>query len=108
MCVDSAVRPEDFQGPPVGLWPCHEQGGNQVFFDFSSARTRNSQIENLKSLINITVVQVTVWRRFTQLIFLFQLQFSGSGGVSKIGRMFWQHFLEHSTKLCLIGAETLY
>lgn len=29
MCVDSAVRPDDMQGP-VGLWPCHNQGGNQV------------------------------------------------------------------------------
>lgn len=31
MCVDSAVKPDDLQGPPVGLWPCHQQGGNQVF-----------------------------------------------------------------------------
>lgn len=30
MCVDSAVKPDDLQGP-VGLWPCHNQGGNQVF-----------------------------------------------------------------------------
>lgn len=29
MCVDSAVKPDDMQGP-VGLWPCHQQGGNQV------------------------------------------------------------------------------
>lgn len=29
MCVDSAVKPDDLQGP-VGLWPCHNQGGNQV------------------------------------------------------------------------------
>ena len=35
MCVDSAVKPDDLQGP-VGLWPCHNQGGNQVF-----QRTKN-------------------------------------------------------------------
>jgi hypothetical protein len=29
MCVDSAVKPDDLQGP-VGLWPCHRQMGNQV------------------------------------------------------------------------------
>lgn len=33
MCVDSAVKPDDMQGPPVGLWPCHQQGGNQVHKD---------------------------------------------------------------------------
>lgn len=29
MCIDSAVKPDDLQGP-VGLWPCHSSGGNQV------------------------------------------------------------------------------
>lgn len=43
MCVDSPVRPDDMQGPPVGLWPCHLQGGNQVF---------SSQLSSL-SLANI-------------------------------------------------------
>lgn len=28
-CVDSAAKPED-NHKPVGLWPCHRQGGNQV------------------------------------------------------------------------------
>lgn len=28
MCVDSAVKPDE-QGP-VSVWPCHNQGGNQV------------------------------------------------------------------------------
>ena len=28
-CVDSAARPED-NNKPAGLWPCHNQGGNQV------------------------------------------------------------------------------
>lgn len=30
-CVDSAAKPED-NHKPVGLWPCHNQGGNQVSF----------------------------------------------------------------------------
>lgn len=30
MCVDSPVKPDDMQGPPVGVWPCHNSGGNQV------------------------------------------------------------------------------
>ena len=30
-CVDSAARPED-NNKPAGLWPCHNQGGNQVRF----------------------------------------------------------------------------
>lgn len=29
MCIDSACRPEDVH-KPVGLYPCHNQGGNQV------------------------------------------------------------------------------
>lgn len=28
-CIDSACKPEDLH-KPVGLWPCHKQGGNQV------------------------------------------------------------------------------
>ena len=28
-CVDSAAKPEDLH-KAVGLWPCHNQGGNQV------------------------------------------------------------------------------
>lgn len=28
-CVDSAAKPDD-NHKPVGLWPCHGQGGNQV------------------------------------------------------------------------------
>lgn len=28
-CVDSPVKSDDMH-KPVGLWPCHEQGGNQV------------------------------------------------------------------------------
>ena len=28
-CVDSPVKTEDMH-KPVGLWPCHNQGGNQV------------------------------------------------------------------------------
>lgn len=30
MCVDSAVRPNDMH-KPVGIWPCHGQGGNQYW-----------------------------------------------------------------------------
>ena len=29
MCIDSAGKPEDLH-QPVGLYPCHRQGGNQV------------------------------------------------------------------------------
>lgn len=29
VCVDSACKPEDIH-KPVGVWPCHSQGGNQV------------------------------------------------------------------------------
>lgn len=29
LCLDSACKPEDMH-KPVGLWPCHGQGGNQV------------------------------------------------------------------------------
>lgn len=29
VCIDSPGRPEDVH-KPVGLWPCHKQGGNQV------------------------------------------------------------------------------
>jgi len=29
-CLDSAARPEDLH-KPVGLWPCHTQGGNQFW-----------------------------------------------------------------------------
>lgn len=28
-CLDSACKSEDMH-KPVGLWPCHKQGGNQV------------------------------------------------------------------------------
>jgi len=30
MCLDSAVRPDNMH-KPVGLWPCHSQGGNQYW-----------------------------------------------------------------------------
>lgn len=29
MCIDSAAKPEDMH-LEIGLWPCHNQGGNQV------------------------------------------------------------------------------
>lgn len=29
VCIDSSGKPEDLH-QPVGLWPCHRQGGNQV------------------------------------------------------------------------------
>lgn len=29
VCIDSPCKPEDMH-KPVGLWPCHSQGGNQV------------------------------------------------------------------------------
>lgn len=30
ICIDSAAKPGDMH-MPIGLWPCHGQGGNQVF-----------------------------------------------------------------------------
>lgn len=30
LCIDSAAKPEDMH-TPLGIWPCHQAGGNQVF-----------------------------------------------------------------------------
>ncbi|XP_058055021.1 putative polypeptide N-acetylgalactosaminyltransferase 9 [Anopheles bellator] len=32
LCIDSAAKPEDMHSP-VGVWPCHQAGGNQIFGD---------------------------------------------------------------------------
>lgn len=49
MCVDSAVKPDDLQGP-VGLWPCHNQGGNQVF-----------QFEKFEIFILLTIMYISIF-----------------------------------------------
>lgn len=30
ICIDSAAKPGDMHSP-IGTWPCHGQGGNQVY-----------------------------------------------------------------------------
>ena len=56
MCVDSAVRPDDLQGPPVGLWPCHQQGGNQVFSLLPAIFFLLSLLENAKQKSSLSVM----------------------------------------------------
>jgi hypothetical protein len=49
MCIDSAARPEDMH-LPITLWPCHSQGGNQVFF---AKATKTKQTEKKSFLMDI-------------------------------------------------------
>ena len=42
-CVDSNAKPED-NHKPVGLWPCHKQGGNQVSEAPQFASTRRGGV----------------------------------------------------------------
>lgn len=37
VCIDSSGKPEDLH-QPVGLWPCHRQGGNQVSHDYTARK----------------------------------------------------------------------
>ncbi|XP_063236763.1 putative polypeptide N-acetylgalactosaminyltransferase 9 isoform X2 [Bacillus rossius redtenbacheri] len=42
ICVDSACKPEDMH-KPVGVWPCHKQGGNQYWMLSKSGEIRRDE-----------------------------------------------------------------
>jgi len=42
LCLDSAIRPNDLH-KPVGLWPCHNQGGNQYWMLSKSGEIRRDE-----------------------------------------------------------------
>ncbi|XP_065337982.1 putative polypeptide N-acetylgalactosaminyltransferase 9 [Cloeon dipterum] len=41
-CIDSACKPEDHH-KPVGLWPCHKQGGNQYWMLSKTGEIRRDE-----------------------------------------------------------------
>ncbi|KAK5641529.1 hypothetical protein RI129_010076 [Pyrocoelia pectoralis] len=41
-CLDSACKPEDMH-KPVGLWPCHSQGGNQYWMYSKTGEIRRDE-----------------------------------------------------------------
>lgn len=86
MCVDSAVKPDDLQGPPVGLWPCHQQGGNQVLSLLPPFMLHS--VDGF--LCNLTFVKITI---------KFDLEDAGDGYC-------WRLFLFR--KLCGDGSKTNY
>ncbi|XP_068913291.1 putative polypeptide N-acetylgalactosaminyltransferase 9 isoform X2 [Tenebrio molitor] len=42
LCIDSPCKPEDIH-KPVGLWPCHRQGGNQFWMYSKSGEIRRDE-----------------------------------------------------------------
>ncbi|XP_044253269.1 putative polypeptide N-acetylgalactosaminyltransferase 9 isoform X2 [Tribolium madens] len=42
LCIDSPCKPEDLHNP-IGLWPCHKQGGNQFWMYSKSGEIRRDE-----------------------------------------------------------------
>uniref|UniRef100_A0A182M368 Ricin B lectin domain-containing protein n=1 Tax=Anopheles culicifacies TaxID=139723 RepID=A0A182M368_9DIPT len=42
MCIDSAAKPEDMH-TPLGVWPCHQAGGNQYWMLSKTGEIRRDE-----------------------------------------------------------------
>lgn len=56
MCIDSACKPDDMH-KPVGLWPCHGQGGNQVT-PTTDKRLSNNEVEVYRRYLSLFCIYI--------------------------------------------------
>lgn len=63
MCIDSAAKPEDMHNP-IGLWPCHNQGGNQVLklsrITEKNTLTRIEYLDAIKARLHYSKFYVSI------------------------------------------------